>query len=277
MKKRVPSRGSNHEKGWRLGIRGAARVAGLAALLLLPTRVWAGHPLITDDTGTQGKGKSQLEVNGQADRDTETIDGAEVKTTSGQGAVAFSYGALENTDLVVGIPYQWYKIQVEGVKVAEENGISDLTVEIKRRFYDENGVSLALKPGITLPTGDDEQGLGTGRFGYHLFAIASLDLAPWAFHANLGYIRNENKVDEEADIWHLSAAVTYEVIKNLRLVGNIGREKNLDPDGVNDPSYLLGGVIYGVTDSFDLDCGLKYCLNSAETDLSLLAGVTMRW
>jgi hypothetical protein len=28
---------------------------------------WAAHPLITDDAGTQGKGKFQLELNGQYD------------------------------------------------------------------------------------------------------------------------------------------------------------------------------------------------------------------
>jgi len=37
------------------------------ALLLIAYPSWAAHPLITDDTGTQGKGKFQLELNGQYD------------------------------------------------------------------------------------------------------------------------------------------------------------------------------------------------------------------
>jgi hypothetical protein len=32
------------------------------ALLLIVCPSWAAHPLITDDTGTQGKGKFQLEM-----------------------------------------------------------------------------------------------------------------------------------------------------------------------------------------------------------------------
>jgi len=41
------------------------------ALLLFAGPSWAAHPLITDDTGTQGKGNFQLEFNGQYDRDKE--------------------------------------------------------------------------------------------------------------------------------------------------------------------------------------------------------------
>ncbi len=34
---------------------------------------FAEHPLITDDTGTQGKGKFQLEINGQYGYDNESV------------------------------------------------------------------------------------------------------------------------------------------------------------------------------------------------------------
>lgn len=249
----------------------------LAILLLAPVAAWAGHPLVTDDTGTQGRGKYQFEVNGAAEHDTETQDGVEVKGIGVLGVAALTAGVRENIDLVASLPYQWYEVKVDGVRVVDEKGVADVALEAKWRFYENEGASLALKPGLSLPTGDSDTGLGTGRFGYQLLAIASLDRAPWAFHANLGYVRNENKVGEEQNLYHLSAAVTYEVVKNLRLAADLGREKNLDPNGVNDPSYLLGGLIYGLNENLDLDCGLKYCLNAAETDLSLLAGVTMRW
>ena len=41
---------------------------------------FGAHPLITDDTGTQGKGKFQLEMNGKAARDKEILDGVEGRT-----------------------------------------------------------------------------------------------------------------------------------------------------------------------------------------------------
>jgi len=38
-------------------------LTGLAITLLTAGVAFGAHPLITDDTGTQGKGKFQLEVN----------------------------------------------------------------------------------------------------------------------------------------------------------------------------------------------------------------------
>lgn len=37
----------------------------IAAVVLTSGTAFAAHPLITDDTGTQGQGKFQLEVNGE--------------------------------------------------------------------------------------------------------------------------------------------------------------------------------------------------------------------
>jgi hypothetical protein len=49
--------------------KGLAKVLIFSAILLIASPSWAAHPLITDDTGTQGKGKFQLELNGQYDWD----------------------------------------------------------------------------------------------------------------------------------------------------------------------------------------------------------------
>jgi len=114
-------------------------------------------------------------------------------------------------------------------------------LETKWRLFEKDKFSVALKPGISIPTGNDEKGLGAGLLGGHLFLIASQELGSWAFHGNLGYIRNENKVDERKDIWHASFAATWEVIKNLKLVADIGIERNPDEDAKNDPAFIIGG------------------------------------
>ena len=136
---------------------------------------------------------------------------------------------------------------------------------------------MALKPGISIPTGNDEKGLGAGLLGGHLFLIASQELGSWAFHGNLGYIRNENKVDERKDIWHASFATTWEVIKNLKLVSNVGIERSPDEDANNDPTFLIGGIIYSVNENFDVDLGVKYGLTKPEADISAMAGITLRF
>ena len=252
-------------------------IGTMVMVLLCPCLVFAAHPLITDDSGTQGKGKFQIEVNGQYDSDKETVAGVSVKSTGGQAGATLSYGLIENADLVLSLPYQWGKVKEDGVTVYDEKGISDTTFEVKWRFFEKDGLSLALKPGVSFPTGDDGKGLGIGKTGYHLFLVGSKEAAPWAFHLNIGYIGNENKVDEERNIWHASLATTYEAVKNLKLVGNIGVEKNPDKAAAGDPAFIIAGAIYSLAENLDIDFGVKAGLNKAETDYSMLAGLACRF
>lgn len=249
----------------------------LGAVLLTNPVAWAAHPLITDDAGTQGKGKYQIEINGQYDSDKETENGVALESRGGEVATCLSYGALEYVDLVLNLPYQWGNDKEAGDTVSNEDGIADPTFEVKWRFFEKGGLSLALKPGVSFPTGNDERGLGTGKSGYHAFVIASQEAMPWAFHINLGYIGNENRIDEEKNLWHASFATAYEVINKLKIVGNVGVERNTDMMAANDPAFLLGGVIYSLSDDSDIDCGVKYGLSSSETDWSLMAGTAFRF
>ena len=249
----------------------------IVALFLIACPSWAAHPLITDDTGTQGKGKFQLELNGQYDWDKGDSEDGSVKSTGGQAAATLSYGVADNVDLVLSLPYLWGKTEVNEITLYDEKGIGDAVMEAKWRLFEKDGFSLALKPGISIPTGNDEKGLGAGLLGGHIFLIGSKELGSWAFHANLGYIRNENKADERKDIWHASVAATWEVVKNLKLAANVGIERNPDDDANNDPAFLIGGVIYSVNENFDVDFGVKYGLTDSETDISALAGVAFRF
>ncbi|HRT71846.1 MAG TPA: hypothetical protein P5308_10860, partial [Syntrophales bacterium] len=56
----------------------------LAASFLPGTPAFAKHPLITDDTGTQGKGRTQLEITGEVgfDREKDDSSGKEATTES---------------------------------------------------------------------------------------------------------------------------------------------------------------------------------------------------
>ena len=247
------------------------------AIVFVPAASWAAHPLITDDSGTQGKGKYQLELNAQHDFDKETIAGVRVESSTKELATVLSYGATDSLDLVVGIPYLWNKVKEDGATTFSDKGIGDVTLEAKWRFYDENGLSFAIKPGISFPTGDDEKGFGAGKTGYSVFFIASQEIKPLAFHANLGYMRNENKVEEEKNLWHVSVTGIYAMTENLKVVANIGMERNADTASHEEPAFLLGGVIYSVNENFDIDLGVKHGMNNAETELSYLAGAAFRF
>jgi hypothetical protein len=243
----------------------------------LLTVSFAAHPLITDDTGTQGRGRFQLEINGETGYDKEEEERVTIKETGSEVAASLSYGVLDNLDVVVGLPYQWNKVKEDGDVTSDEAGISDMSLEVKWMFYERNGMSLALKPGLTLPTGDDEKGLGAGRMTYSMFFITTKEIEPLAFHFNAGYIRNENKADDRKDIWHVSLASEVEAVNNLKLVANLGMEKNPDKSSSTDLAFILGGLIYSVSENYDIDFGIKFGLNKPETDRTLLAGMAVRF
>lgn len=251
-------------------------IGTIVMVLLWPCMVFASHPLITDDAGTQGKGNHQIEVNGQYDSDKE-IDGVSVKTTSGQAVLALIFGMIDSIDLAVEFPYLWIEEKRDGVPVSNEQGPSDATLGIKWRFFEKEGLSFAVKPGVSFSTGDDDKGLGAGKAGYHVFLIGTREAAPWAFHANFGYIRNENRFDEEKNIWHASLATTCDVVKNLKISGNIGIERSPDKGADRDPAFLIAGFIYSVAENLDIDFGVKAGLTQSETDYSMLAGLTYRF
>ncbi len=248
-------------------------------LSALAGKTYAAHPLITDDTSTQGKGKYQFEFIGDYGHDKEK--GVTTNTLVFPTVPVLSYGMADTVDLVLGISYQRIETKQNGVTTTE-GGISDTSVQLKWRFYEKYGLSFAVKPGVTLPTGDENKGLGNGEVSYSIFFITTKEIAPWAFHLNLGYILNEFnlRTDDDAnrkDIWHASLASEVKVVKDLKVVANIGVERNPDKTSNTNPTFLLGGFIYSITESVDVDFGVKGGLTRPETDISYLAGITWRF
>ncbi|MFI5294327.1 MAG: transporter [Thermodesulfovibrionales bacterium] len=249
-------------------------IVAAAIVLVAVGQTFAAHPLITDDTGTQGKGKFQLEIIGEYQHESKdgiTIDSVVVPTIP-----VLSYGITDTSDIVLGISYQHVRTS-DSQKTTTADGLSDTSVELKWRFYDKDGLSFALKPGISIPTGNDEKGFGAGKITYHLFLIATKEIKPWAFHLNLGYIRNENKINERNDIWHSSLAGEVEFIKNLKAVANVGIERDRDKASNTIPAFILGGLIYSISTNLDIDIGIKKGINNRGNDYSIPAGITWRF
>jgi hypothetical protein len=241
-------------------------------LSVFSTKSFAAHPLITDDTSTMGKGEAQIELNAEYGREDE--DGT--VTSTSEFATALTYGITDNIDIVLNVPYKLIRTKTSETTTGED-GVSDASIDLKWKFYEKGGLSFALKPGFTLPTGDKKRGLGSGRTKYNLFFITTKEIKPWAFHLNLGYKRNENKANERMDIWHASFASEVEVVKDLKLVGNIGIERNANKSSNINPAFILGGLIYSISENVDIDFGIKGGLNKPETDYTVLTGIVFRF
>jgi hypothetical protein len=233
---------------------------------------FAAHPLITDDTGTQGKGRFELEIAYEFEH--EDNDGVEEDLH--QTLFTVSYGIIDSMDLVVGIPVQHIRAKEAGV-TSTEAGVADLVLEVKWRFFEKDNFSFAIKPNLSLPTGDDSRGLGSGEVGGGAFFIATAEFEPWTFHFNAGYGRAENTADEREDIWHVSLASEFGATQWLTLVANVGVEENSDRASDTPLAFIIGGAVFPITENVDLDLGLKGGLTDPESDFALLTGATFRF
>lgn len=239
---------------------------------LLPLVAHGAHPLITEDTGTQGQGGFQLEITAESGFDR---DAGVTERTSGL-AVVLSYGATDNLDAIVALPYQRVTTEQGGTRDSE-SGNGDVGLDLKWRFYEKDLLSFALKPGITLPAGDENRGLGAGKSTYSMFLVTTIAPEPWEFHLHLGYADYPNKLGEREDRWHASFAAGYTFDSRLRLVMDLGTNTNPDPAVNEQPAFLIVGLIYPVSKKLELDLGYKKGLTGPETDRTLLAGATLRF
>lgn len=256
----------------------------LALILFLGTAgtTFAAHPLVTDDTGTQGKGKFQFELNGEFRRDRKSRDGVFIRKDAGESAAALTVGATDNVDVIVSLPWVYCWIKENGTLVSDGSGIGDMKLELKWRFFAREGFSLAAKPGFAVPTGDEEKGFGNGRVSYGLTFIIMREWEGAFVSANGAYIRNEFKLDVDRqtnrnDVWQANLAVGIDVAKDLQAVANIGTMTNGDRTSSQWPAFLLAGVIYSVTDNFDIGLGVKRGLNRSEPIFAVLAGIAWRF
>ncbi len=240
-------------------------------------------PMITDDTGTQGKGRFQLELGWDGYRDeSDDVEGT-VKDTGASAAAALSYGLSESIDLIASVPYSWKRYE-SGADIKKTSGQEDVSLQLKWRFLESGGegLSLALKPGLTFPSGDEHKGLGNGRVSGELLFIATQSMKKGAVHLNFGYSYNEfaldsDRLDMRQELFHASIAGELYMSERLRVVADIGIDSPEEKDAASNPVYLLGGFIYSPSENFDIDFGLIKGLNDCATDYALSAGLTMRF
>jgi len=210
------------------------------------------------------------------------VDGVETRENGGNLAATLSAGAADSVDIVIGFPWLWNRVKEDGATVSDESGAGDASLEVKWRFLEKGGFSLAVKPGVSLPTGNEGKGLGNGRPPYGVTLIASQDFERSFLYFNVGYVHNEYKLDADretsrGDIWSGSVAAGVKIMESLTLVADIGVETNAEKESHTWPAFLLGGFIYSIADELDVDLGVKTGLNRPETDLAAPAGVTWRF
>lgn len=239
---------------------------------------FATHPLIGDDAGTLGKEIAQVELNGDVSYDKETVNGSTTKANGAQLATAVGVGLTGNIDATFGLTRPWGSGETDGISFTDA-GSTDLSINLKWRFYEQEGFGVAIKPQLGYSYAVGVKNNDTLSYGATL--IFSKELAPFAFHLNAGYTYyDHNPADvrnvSRGSIWNFSLATTCEVIKDLQLVADFGAATNADKTVSQMPVFGLGGLIYTVNKNLDLSTGLKLGLTKPETDLTGTFGITLK-
>lgn len=257
------------------------RVRACATLLLTLSAgtCFAAHPLISDDAGTLGKGNMQVELNGELGTDKETSGGSTTKTTGKQAAASFGIGVTDKIDVSLGVTRPWGDGDVDGVSFTDA-GSADFSLAMKWQIYEREGLAVAVKPQLGYSYAVGASADHTVSYGAAL--VVSKEFEPFAVHLNIGYTYNDYNMAEVRDatrssLMSYSLAGTCEVVKDLKLVADVGAATNSDKASSDMPVFGLGGMIYSPNKSLDLSAGLKAGLTKPETDLTGLLGVTLKF
>ncbi len=225
---------------------------------------YAAHPLVTEDTGTQGVGGNQVEVNTDWLKD----EGVKSRTST----VTLTRGIQENLDVFLNTPYA----------LSEPNGFNDVSLGFKWRFLEADGLSLGLKPEYRIASGDQEKSLGDGRSGEALTFMVQYELGPMTWLFNIGSERHRfsdptKQQENRRYINKSSVAMLYELNEQWHVLLDSGVRSHQTKAEKTDPQFAVFGLIHHVNDDLDLDVGYKKSLNHTETDRQIGVGVTYRF
>lgn len=226
-------------------------------------------PLISEDTGTQGKGVSQLEFTVEMPREERggsSYDGVEA-------SLVLNYGLAENIDLQFVLPYLRVTEHTAGVRT-ETEGWLDARINLKWRFYENDAFSLAFMPGVIIPTG--KEGLSTERVNPGALLIASWEPEPLALHADIGYRYLDNVLGLREDLYHASVSVHYTLQERLKLVADQSWENTLDPGPTGTVRYTTLGAIWVFAPGVGIGCGVKLGHGEFAIDRTYLCGMGLR-
>jgi hypothetical protein len=243
--------------------RGAGVIA-IVAVLGAP-RAFAAHPLVTEDTATQGAGNVELE-NGLS------------RAQQGSARVfeyqpQISYGLLTALDLIVQ-PSWLAEHPASGPQI---EGLGDTNFDAKWRFFGAAPWSWAIRAGITASTNRRGLGLPAGRTSEHAVLVLTYDEAPLAVHINAGLIVNPRDAGLQRSVGHFSTAVMWSVNAHLILTGEAAVDSNPDSSGSSWGGSALAGAVYTVRSGLDIDFGYQVGLHAEAPTHTWLGGITYRF
>ncbi|MDA8130776.1 MAG: transporter [Elusimicrobia bacterium] len=238
--------------------------------VLLPAlfcaRAAAFSPLIGEDARFLGEDGRQMQ--GWLDYGV-SREGADRYST---GAFAeLVYGLFEKLELKVTVP--WHGWTSRGIS---ESGLGDVMLEGKFGCACRAGWDLALKPGFSLPAGNEAKSLGAGKGGAWLYGIAERSFGEWRLTLNGGYMYNRNSIDERESIFSGSGAAALRLGRDLAATAMLSAATNMDKSRSSHPLNAMLGLVWSPYRTLDVNFGTRFGLNNGADDYGLVGGLALR-
>lgn len=237
-----------------------------AALLCCAAPLSAFHPMITEDTYFLDRGVFRGEAAFDHTRATRGPD-AFTNTLSGE----FTYGLWDKLEVMISAPWQGWNSG--GLSAS---GLGDVALEAKFWAASRGGWDLALRPGFSLPAGNDAKSLGAGKGHIWLKGLLGREEGPRQYFLSVGYELNRNTSGERMHLFSASAMAGLEVFPRVILAAELAAETSAERDSSSPPLHSVLGLVWSPVPALDLSAGARLGLNDAAGDLGLLLGVTLR-
>lgn len=215
--------------------------------------------MLSEDTGTQGRGNAELELGYAWSRD----HGTDLFLFQPQ----LSYGTSSTFDLI---------LQPSWTDVGGAKGLGDTNLDFKWRFYGAAPWSLGVRAGVDLPTAHADLGSPDHKVSPHGLLVVTGDFNPLVLDANLGYSHVPSYLGTRANLFHFSAAATYAANERLFFVLDTAMDSNPDSRQSLPPVVTLLGLIYTARPGLDFDVGYRSRLTAAAPVRQWLFGITYR-
>lgn len=240
----------------------------------------AFHPLVTDDTGTQGSGGNQLEFSFNEDRASAAGNIGRLRTLP----IVYTRGLTETLDVFGGVSYARIR---SSTAAGDVSGGGNPSFGAKWRFYENerNKTGFAIKPEVLFPASADREsaGLGTGKTSGKLTLILTQEVPFGAIHVNAGvardrYVNTFRNADTTttrasiAPVWNLSDQWT--------LALDLGTESARAGGATVRSNFVELGAIYSLRKHLDFALGILRWSdneNHRTTKHTATAGITWRF
>lgn len=233
------------------------------AIICFPLVVLAGPPILTDDTGTPGPGKWEMNMGF-------TVEKRQDATRLETPAFDLNYGIGENIQL----NYSFSWIVLDREDEAAKSGLGNSEVAVKWRFLDEDrhGVAMSIYPRFIFnnPTSSADRGLVEEGTVFRLPVQLEKKLGILDMIVNLGHEFHQH----QGDSWLYSIAAKYAEIKGLEVLAEVFG--TVDNSFNNAENVFDVGIRADVSDNYTVLVSIGRSLNDAPDQPTLLSYVGLQ-